>query len=408
MTEEDLRSDIKDLYETNRREYEGHQYIVPSPQTYPYQWLWDSCFHAVVLSHFDTDLAKAELTSLFSKQFEDGMIPHIIYWQPAEAVETDWGKQDAADIAWGKDGVSSITQPPMCAYAVWRIYQADGDESFLEDTYKTLYHFYQYLLNRRDPHSEHLIGIIHPDESGEDNSPRFDELLGLPPNHSLSENFNERMDLVEQIKDCNFNAPFCMRDHFWVKDVPFNCIMVKNLAILSRIADTLNHSRDARYFQRQRDLMADAMKEHLQGDDGVYYSTVGENYEPIDMITWAIFMPLFAEIIDKDEAQRLVDEYLHDSDQFGTAYPVPTLPKNHQSFESKRNSMWRGPTWVGANWFMYRGLKQYDLGEAAADIKHSSRELVRKSGFAEYYDPETGVPLGGEKFTWGGLVLDMQ
>jgi glycogen debranching enzyme len=403
----ELLDDIKDLYERNRREHNGYEYIVPSPQTYPYQWLWDSCFHAVVLSHFDTDMAKSILQSLFSKQFDDGMIPHIIYWQEAEAVDTDWGKQDAADIAWGKEGVSSITQPSMCAYAVWRIYQADGDKQFLQDTYKTLFHFYQYYLQKRDSHREHLLGIIHPDESGEDNSPRFDALLDLPTDQSLSQNFNQRMELVEQIKDCNFDAPFCMRDHFWVLDVPFNCIMVKNLTVLADIADELDESADAKFFRRQAGQMQAAMRDVMLAEDGLFYSVAGTNKDRIDSITWAVFMPLFAEILDENEAQQLLAEHLQNSDSFQTSYPIPTVPQNHPAFETKRDSMWRGPTWIGANWFIHKGLEAYDLEEAAAEIKHSSQELVRQSGFAEYYDPETGEALGANQFTWGGLVIDM-
>ena len=29
--------------------------------TYPFQWFWDSCFHAVALSHFDAERARSEV-----------------------------------------------------------------------------------------------------------------------------------------------------------------------------------------------------------------------------------------------------------------------------------------------------------------------------------------------------------
>ena len=42
---------------------------------------------------------------------------------------------------------------------------------------------------------------------------------------------------------------------------------------------------------------------------------------------------------------------------------------------------------------------------AAARITASSLDLIRESGFAEYYDPLTGEPLGGGRFTWTAAMV---
>ena len=198
MTEKDIKT-LKDqslkILTENRRTTDGHQYTVPSPDSYPYQWLWDSCFHAIALSHFSPEDAKKEMRALVSKQDSSGLIPHIIYWKKVPGV---------IDIKWGREGISSITQPPMLAYAVWNIYKKDGDKKFLEEMYTYLYHFYNYLLNERDPRHNHLVGIINPDESGEDDSPRFDIPLGLSEDQTSEENFGKRKELVEKNKTCNF------------------------------------------------------------------------------------------------------------------------------------------------------------------------------------------------------------
>ena len=166
----------------NRRVTDGHQYTQPSPSTYPYQWLWDSCFHAIALSHFSPEDAKKELRSAVSQQFENGMLPHMIYWEPGTLVDIQWGRE-------GKKRTSTITQPPLIAEAVWRIFEKDGDAAFLAEMYPALSSFYEYLLTARDPRSNHLAGIINPDESGEDNSPRFYNLLPLPPPPTLQQHF---------------------------------------------------------------------------------------------------------------------------------------------------------------------------------------------------------------------------
>src|SRR3989344_5180038 len=163
----DTDSDPRKVMEENRCTTGGHMYTQPSKDHYPYQWLWDSCFHAIILSHYDPAAAQEELRSLLSKQFADGMVPHIIYWTPGILHL----------FRWGMEGTSSITQPPMIAYAAWQVYRSTSDKSFLESLFPALFFVFPFPLHKPDPPQPPLIGIINPDESGEDNSPRFDSPL---------------------------------------------------------------------------------------------------------------------------------------------------------------------------------------------------------------------------------------
>lgn len=389
---------VFELMLKNRRTAGPYQYTVPSPQTYPYQWLWDSCFHAIILSHCNLDDAKKELLSLVSHQFDNGMIPHMIYWERIKST-------DFPVIQWGKEDTSSITQPPMLAYAVWQIYKKDKDKQFLKKLYTHLWHYYRYFLAERDPRGHHLVGIINPDESGEDNSPRFDIPLGLSPVHSNEENFKMRVKLFNENKNCNFDAPFCMKNFFWVKDVPFNAIMVKNLLCLSDISAEINEKEDADYFFTQAGLIKDAMRK-LMTDHGLCWSTVGLEYQKIQVKTWAIFAPLFAKICTQDEAKRLVDEHLLNEQEFASQFIIPTVSMDEPSFDPK--GFWRGPVWIATNWFVYKGLLNYQLFDVAEKIYQSSLSLIEQSGFREQFDPQTGEGLGAKDFTWGGLVVDME
>lgn len=393
----DFKKIYLQLLLANRRKANNLQYTVPSPDTYPYQWLWDSCFHAIILTHFNVTDAKKEILSLLSKQFENGLVPHMIYWEKDKST-------DFPVIEWGKEDSSTITQQPMIAYAVWAIYQKDKDKTFINKVYPNLYHFYRYLLTERDPHKNHLIGIMNPDESGEDNSPRFDAPLGLPPVHTLKENTQKRLNLVAQNIECKFDAPFCMRNFFWVKDVPFNAVMVENLKLLSKIATNLGYIEDADFFTKEAENISLAMKK-LMFEDNLFWSTFGESYQKIKVKTWAIFAPLFAKILTKKEAKNLVEKHLLNPHEFWTKFPVPTVSLDEPSFDPK--GFWRGPVWMTSNWFIYKGLLNYGFLDIAKQIKESSIALVEKSGFREYFDPITGKGQGAKNFTWGGLVLDM-
>lgn len=393
----DIKKSSLQLLLNNRRKIKGFQYTVPSPENYPYQWLWDSCFHAIIYTHFSVDNAKREILSLLSKQFENGLIPHMIYWEKDQSTSFPV-------IKWGKKDTSAITQPPMVAYAVWAIYQKDKDKSFIKKVYPHLYHFYRYLLTERDPHGNQLIGIMNPDESGEDNSPRFDIPLGLPPVHVLKENSKRRLGLVAQNIECKFDAPFCMRNFFWVKDVPFNAIIVENLRRLSQIAASLGYSEDAVFFASEAENISLAMRKLMLEDD-LFWSTFGESYQKIKVKTWAIFAPLFAKIPTKKEAENLVKKHLLNPKEFWTKFPVPTVSISEPSFDPQ--GFWRGPTWIATNWFIYKGLLNYGFLDVAEQIKKTSVRLIQRSGFREYFNPQTGQGQGAKNFTWGALVSDM-
>lgn len=391
-----LREQSLDILLRNRRHKGEYQYTQPSPSTYPYQWLWDSCFHAIVLSYSSPEDAKKELRSVISQQFENGMLPHMIYWEPGDLIDIPWGRES-------DQRTSTITQPPIIAEALWRIFESDGDTAFLRELYPALRSFYEYLLSARDPRGNHLAGIINPDESGEDNSPRFDSVLGLPPVQTLQENFESRLKLVDELRAGHFDAPF-MKQYFWVKDVPFNAILVENLSVLAKIAERIGRHEDAtRYVEHSR-LVARAMRERMF-DGEFFWPTYSESYLKIKLKTWAIFAPLYAGILSEDEAVHLVEEHLLNPEEFLSEYMLPTVAMNEHTYDPE--GFWRGPVWMATNWFVYRGLRRYKFHNVANRLLDLSAELIEKSGFREYYHPKTGAGLGAIDFTWSALIVDM-
>ena len=403
-----IKDAVIELMEANRRHTDGHTYTLPSPELYPFQWLWDSCFHAIILSHFDIDAAKKELRAAFSKPLPAGMLPHIIYWKQ-DNQQKNWGREMRGDIinkSWGTDGTSSITQPPIMAYAVWRIYEADGDVAFLKETYRTLKRHYHYLISQRDPDENDLIGIINPDESGEDNSPRFDAAQNLPVHHSDDESLDMRIQRIRENAECKFDAYLCMEKSFWIEDLPFNVILVDSLCSLAQIAEVLEKHDDAKMWTEYAKRIERAIKKFLC-EDGICHSIDGKNGETVHVKTWALFSPLFSGLLTKDEANRLVEEYLTNEKEFWTPYPVPSTACTEPSFLPQLG-FWRGPVWMAPNWFIYKGLKRYGFDGVAEVLKQKTLKLLQLSGFREQYNPISGEGVGAHQFTWGGLILDME
>lgn len=384
----------------NRRTSGSYQYTVPSGDHYPYQWLWDSCFHSIILAQYEPEAAKLEIESLLAKQFADGMVPHIIYWSPGLLHL----------FRWGVEGTSSLTQPPMIAYAAWEAYRASGDAAFLERIYPALLAYYRFLIEKRDPGRHHLVGVVNPDETGEDNSPRFDAVFGCQPDITYEQHHELRVKLVDARRESGSNAEAYMHGSFWVKDVLFNSILVENLRALGHIASLLKHPDGEHFATLNAQLVSDAMREHML-EDGVFWSLHGTEHRKLMVPTWNHFVPLFAGLYTGQEAERVVREHLRNEETFRAPFGVRTVSKQEPAYRAEGfggKFSWRGPVWIGAHWFIYRGLVRYGFDEDADAIRDATISLLERSGFRECFNPETGEGQGATEFTWGALVLDMR
>ena len=94
------------------------RYTVPTHGLYPFQWNWDSALSALGFSHFDEARAWTEIETLFAHQWDDGMVPHIIFH------EHDDGYFPGPDVwSTGREvPTTGITQPPVAGFAVNRMF----------------------------------------------------------------------------------------------------------------------------------------------------------------------------------------------------------------------------------------------------------------------------------------------
>jgi hypothetical protein len=88
-------------------------YTIPTAGLYPYQWNWDSApLPRWGFATFDIARAWTELETLLSGQWDDGMVPHILFHRP------DPGYFPGPDV-WGRarpdPATSGISQPPVAA-----------------------------------------------------------------------------------------------------------------------------------------------------------------------------------------------------------------------------------------------------------------------------------------------------
>ena len=180
----DLLKQAKAVLDMNDR----GNYTQPAHGLYPHQWLWDSCFVAIGLRHLDVERAKLELLSLLRGQWHNGMLPNIIFRDdPQYRTDRNIWRSWLSPFAPNDVMTTGITQPPVLAEAVVQVGKKlawPERRSWYRMVYPALLAYHQWLYEERDPHGEGLILLVHPWETGLDNSPPWmaemhDHLLPL-------------------------------------------------------------------------------------------------------------------------------------------------------------------------------------------------------------------------------------
>ncbi len=421
MNNEELKKAAFELLLKNRKK--GHsewakkdyEFSCPSSLTYPYQWFWDSCFHAIVFLHFDPELSKNEIRSLLSIQEPDGFIPHVIFWdrsfiRPRMKI---WrflqGKQWGL---WPKH--TGMMQPPVLGISIERIYQKTGDRNFLEATLPAVEKYFLWIEEHRDPDKDGLISVINPHETGLDWSPHFDETLGL------HERTRQKMKLrVIGVKDRlldlrnkihGFDSKRILElGYYDVEDVMMNVIYAASLKALARLFEVVGDHTKSTAFAHKYHITTHALfTKCFDEKDSLFYSLWGKEEKKLRVNTFVSLMPLFLDDLGGYIAERLVKNHMLNPGEYWLPYPVPGVSKNEPSFDPKQNEfIWRGPTWMNVNWFLVQGLRKHGYNDIANEIVTKSKELIAKSGFREYFNPFTGEGYGAKNFGWSTLIVDL-
>ena len=114
--------------ETILRNNDRGGYTVPTDGLYPFQWSWDSAIVALGWMRIDESRAWAEAETMFRGQWDNGMVPHILFHKDAESYFPGpdvWGA--AAGIP-----SSAISQPPVWATAVRLLYEQCRDRELAD------------------------------------------------------------------------------------------------------------------------------------------------------------------------------------------------------------------------------------------------------------------------------------
>ena len=330
--------------------------IWSTPDRLPHRnmWLWDSVFHAIGHRHLDVNIAENLILALFDVQRADGFIPHMA--RP--------------------DYISDITQPPVIAWGSFLVYEKSGNKAFLKTVLEKNKAFLFWCReNRRKTEKELYSWHTNPelnnrcDESGMDNSPRFDT----------------ESDLFA---------------------IDFSCYMANEARYMKKIAEVLSDKENAELFEGWYEKIKEDINNILWCEkDGFYYDfdITKKCFSSVQSVS--SFLPVFSGVCDEKQCAKLI-EHLENPDEFGTEFPIPSISKKDGSFGS---DMWRGPVWLNYNYMISKGLYEYSYTDLAAKTEEKTLAAVndwyeRTGTVYEYYDSENRIPPSG--FNRKGKVFE--
>jgi hypothetical protein len=411
-----MRSPLADKAIEVLRENNRGSYTVPTKGLYPFQWNWDSCFTALGQSHYDMVRAWTEIETLFAHQWDDGMVPHMVFHEPAPTYFP------GPDV-WGSGRTpptSGITQLPIAGFAVHQLYRRSAERNRVRALVEKLDRWHAWFYRTRDPQRTGLVAVIHPWES-RDNTIDWDEGFERVPTQGVmpyerndlkhadpatrptKAQYDRYLWLVQHFRSLGWDSS---RTHdaspFQVVDPGFNAILIRSCLETAELADTVDEAEIA---ARNRAWAAKG----LAALDALWSDEHGQ-YLPLDRITGRLspspsiggLIPVFAPIPSRRAAAiagtiaRMAGE---------VRYLVPSHAPSDPRFDLKR--YWRGPVWLVCNYMIADGLRRAGEVVEAERIVADSLKLIEESGFAEYYDPRDGTPLGGGRFSWtAAMVLE--
>jgi hypothetical protein len=364
---------------------------------------------------------------MLAGRWKEGMVPHVRYdarqldgYSPGP----DRWPRTRAHVAQAGQLTSGITNPPLLVTAALRTGRLQPDparrQAFWRRCFAALRDWLGYLSTSRLLPAAPLVTVVHPWEGGWDNSPRWDHLreAGLKPLLRYARLDNREVEAADRPTDRDYDGYLALvelldgvdyrlheyreRSPFCVYDVLFDALFYRAALDLNQMAAELGEPLP---------LSPAWLGQFAAAFEQLHWDPELELYVDWDCVadsrirrrTAAGLAALAGGAARPDRARRAWERYLREA---GAALPVCTVPPSDPAFDATR--YWRGPVWANVNWLVAEGIEKAGLAEDAAILRARTLEMVRREGFAEYFDPRDGTARGARDFSWtAALTLDL-
>jgi len=341
---------------------------------------WDNYFAAYMHSIDNKELAYSNAIEMTNAITKSGFVPNL---SASKGIKS-----------------SDRSQPPVGSFVVREIYRNYKERWFLQEVFQKLLTWNRWWEKNRDtdgylcwgssPIKPYLRNLDkHANtrfggalESGLDNSPMYDEI----PFDTIS----------NQLK---------------LADVGLMSLYILDCEALSDIAGVLGKEDIKTELFRRASKYRTNLNKLWSEEKGIYLNKRMDKNEFSNRISPTNFYPLLVNAPTQKQAERMINEYFYNADEFWGDYMLPSIAFNDPDYEP--DNYWRGRVWGPMNFLVYLGLRNYDLGNAQEDLVKKSKNLFMeqwsKNGYiCENYNSQTGecddVSRSELFYHWGGLL----
>lgn len=319
----------------------NHISSFPSRGTYPTHFLWDTCFQNLAYERFSLALAEDMLLQNIELQRSDGKYEQFLC--------STWARPHE-------------TQPALIGWAALRIAKRSGNTDFLRKTLSSIESNNRWWLTQRIAPCG-LIYSLSGLETGQDNSPRFD------------------------------NGPTIAAD--------MNAYLLNQMYACVELAELLGKKEKACFWRNKAAAFGTRIKEVLYDPaDKIFYDRRIDNNDQVKVLSPSGLLPLWAgNVLSVEEAKNAIRKNLLDPDSMFGNVPFPSVAYCDPSYQP--DEWWRGPTWMPIAFLMLECLEKYgfirEKREATLRLYHV---IAADDGVHELFDSKTGKGMGAAQQGW--------
>ena len=318
----------------------------PNRGSYPSHFLWDTCFQNLAYEKFSPALAAEFLLQIAAFQRSDGKFPQFMC--------STWERPH-------------YSQPALVGWAAMRIATRTNDRKFIEDMTDAIEKNNLWWLNSRNSECG-LISCPHGLETGQDDSPRFDNGTTFA---------------------CDMNS-----------------YVLHQLHCAAELNKMLGRNEKALFWEEKAEKLSQKIIEILWcEEDGIFYDVSPENGEFVRIVSPVSFLPLWAGVnLPKEKAEQSVRKYLLNPEYLFGEIPFPSVAYNDINYGS--GNWWRGPTWMPNAYLMLETLDKLGYEKEYYEAAEKLYNVILNDGeLHELFDSKTGTGLGAAEQGWTNAIF---
>ncbi len=317
----------------------------PNRGGYPTHFMWDSCFQNLAYEKMNMRLAKDSLLQLCNNIRSDGKIPQFIC--------STWVRPHDA-------------QPALLGWAAKRIFDKEKDIEFIAEIFNTLEKNNCWWLTSRMTRFG-VISCADGLETGQDNSPRFDNGAVLA--------------------------------------VDMNSYLLNQLKVTAEFAKALGFEDKAKFWAAKAEKLDRNMIKWLYDEEkNLFFDADATTGVKQNLVTSSGLIPLWAEIsIPKVKIEAMIKSWLLNPKCFYGKMPFPSVAYEEKVYDAA--DWWRGPTWLPEAWLMLEILEKYGFkSEYENSVKTLYSVMIDDGVLHELFNSETCEGMGNVEQGWTAAV----